>query len=93
MLEAELKNYIGRLRPRVVNAKYGAGSTWCDVSGILQYYVDKRETATLQDAPNYNKLFGVDPVMGVRKQLIVTYSILSNTKTHVLREGSPIRLQ
>lgn len=93
MLETVLKNYIGKLQPTVMTAKYGAGSTWCDVTGILQYYLEKRETATLQNNPQYNKIFGVDPVVGVCKQLIVKYSILTHVKTQVFRERTPIILQ
>ncbi|MCE2793165.1 MAG: HEAT repeat domain-containing protein [Planctomycetota bacterium] len=58
----------------ILEAKYGAGDNWQDVTDVLRKLTGKLPWVSLP-SPNYNQSFGGDPAPGVPKQLRVRYRI------------------
>ncbi|MFM7118519.1 MAG: PBS lyase, partial [Planctomycetota bacterium] len=58
----------------ILEAKYGAGDNWQDVTTVLQKYTGQLPWVSLP-SPNYNQSFGGDPAPGVPKQLRVRYKL------------------
>jgi hypothetical protein len=58
----------------ILEAKYGAGDNWQDVTVVLQKYTGQLPWVSLP-SPNYNQSFGGDPAPGVPKQLRVRYKL------------------
>ncbi|MFM7739909.1 MAG: hypothetical protein ACKO9H_10935, partial [Planctomycetota bacterium] len=58
----------------ILEAKYGAGDNWQDVTAVLQKYTGQLPWVSLP-SHNYNQSFGGDPAPGVPKQLRVRYKL------------------
>ena len=58
----------------IIKAEYGSGSTFKDVTKVLQKQTDDLALIMLE-SPNYNTAFSGDPTPGVVKQLKIQYRI------------------
>lgn len=72
----KLKSVFGgqTVKLEILEAKYGAGETWQDVTGVLQKSSGELPWVSLP-SPNYNQSFGGDPAPGLPKQLRVKYRL------------------
>ena len=71
-----LKSVLGSksVELEILEAKYGAGDNWQDVTTVLRKYTGQLPWVSLP-SPNYNQSFGGDPAPGVPKQLRVRYKL------------------
>ena len=58
----------------ILEARYGAGDTWQDVTAVMQKHSGDLPWVSLPST-NYNQSFGGDPAPGVAKQLRVKYRL------------------
>lgn len=63
-----------KVKLEIIKAEYGSGSTFKDVTAVLQKQAADLPFITLP-SPNYNTNFGGDPVPGKVKQLKIRYRI------------------
>jgi hypothetical protein len=60
------------MKIEILQAEYGAGDKFVDVTGVLKRVVHDFPVITLP-ADDYNSSFGGDPASGVVKQLKIRY--------------------
>jgi hypothetical protein len=75
----------------ILSAKYGAGDTYRDVTGILKSMSAAASTGRLCFVVNNDNLGG-DPVKGVSKELRLTYSHAGETRSITAREHEELSL-
>lgn len=88
-----LKNVFGGkvVELEILEAKYGAGENWQDVTEVLRKFAGKLPWVSLP-SPNYNQSFGGDPAPGVPKQLRVRYRLNGTEGEVSLAENSLVLL-
>lgn len=75
----------------ILSARYGAGDTCRDVTGILKSMSAAASTGRLRFVVNNDNLGG-DPVKGVIKELRLTYSHAGKTRSIAAREHEELSL-
>lgn len=75
----------------IIKAEYGSGSTFKDVTKVLQMQAEELALITL-DSPSYNTSFGGDPTPGVVKQLRIEYRVNGKAGQASFPENSLILL-
>jgi hypothetical protein len=75
----------------ILSAKYGAGDSYKDVTGILKSVSIAASSGRLSLVVN-NENLGGDPMKGVIKELVVTYSYAGRTQSITVREREELSL-
>jgi hypothetical protein len=75
----------------ILSAKYGAGDTYRDVTGILKAISAAASTGHLSLVVT-NDTLGGDPLKGIIKELLVTYSYEGKTRSITVREFEELSL-
>ena len=75
----------------ILSAKYGAGDTYRDVTGILKSISAAASTGRFCFVVS-NDTFGGDPLKGIIKELVVTYSYAGKTRSITVREFEELSL-
>jgi HEAT repeat protein len=90
---SQLKKIFGgsTFKLEILDARYGAGETWQDVTSVLQKASGDLPWIDLP-SPNYNSSFGGDPAPGVPKQLRVRYRLDGKQGEVALNENAAILL-
>jgi hypothetical protein len=75
----------------ILSAKYGAADTYRDVTGILKAILAAASTGRFQFTVN-NDTLGGDPLKGIIKELLITYSYEGETRSITVREFEELSL-
>lgn len=81
----------GTVKLEIIDARYGAGETWQNVTELLKRQSGKLAWISLP-ATNYNQAFGGDPAPGVPKQLKIKYKMNDKEGEVALTENAMIIL-
>ena len=73
----------------IVSAKFGAGSTFVDVTNVIKSRFDKKTNSLSTKSDG----FGVeDPVKDVRKSVVIEYTVNGTPKTLTVQDGESIKI-
>jgi hypothetical protein len=75
----------------ILSAKYGAGDSYKDVTGIVKSISTAASSGRLSLVVNNDNLGG-DPIKGIKKELVVTYSYAGKTYSINVREYEELSL-
>ncbi len=82
---------FSKVNLEIIQAEYGAGSTWQDVTKQIQRRAGEIPLITLPFS-SYNESFGGDPTPGIQKQLKIQYQINGKTGAAAFPENGMILL-